>query len=126
MVYPTFNLHWLLLLSILEGLGNGACGAPFASRISFLVCFTVLTFFIFNSKVKKGPYQFESASMEVRDYPDASFILCLIISKLYFFIGTIFTVATMSSRLSRTIYVGNLPIDIRESEVEDLFRKVSI
>ncbi|XP_042452519.1 serine/arginine-rich splicing factor SR34B-like isoform X2 [Zingiber officinale] len=36
---------------------------------------------------------------------------------------TIFTVATMSSRLSRTLYVGNLPIDIRESEVEDLFRK---
>ncbi|KAG6467103.1 hypothetical protein ZIOFF_075075 [Zingiber officinale] len=29
----------------------------------------------------------------------------------------------MSSRLSRTLYVGNLPIDIRESEVEDLFRK---
>ncbi|RWW45408.1 hypothetical protein BHE74_00048758 [Ensete ventricosum] len=29
----------------------------------------------------------------------------------------------MSARLSRTIYVGNLPIDIRESEVEDLFYK---
>ncbi|XP_073011874.1 serine/arginine-rich splicing factor SR34A-like isoform X1 [Typha latifolia] len=29
----------------------------------------------------------------------------------------------MSGRLSRTIYVGNLPIDIRESEVEDLFYK---
>lgn len=27
-------------------------------------------------------------------------------------------------RLSRTIYVGNLPGDIRESEVEDLFYKV--
>ncbi|KAJ0968637.1 hypothetical protein J5N97_025554 [Dioscorea zingiberensis] len=29
----------------------------------------------------------------------------------------------MSGRLSRTIYVGNLPLDIRESEVEDLFYK---
>ncbi|XP_057497034.1 serine/arginine-rich splicing factor SR30-like isoform X1 [Actinidia eriantha] len=29
----------------------------------------------------------------------------------------------MSSRLSRTVYVGNLPGDIRESEVEDLFHK---
>ncbi|XP_071721785.1 serine/arginine-rich splicing factor SR34A-like [Rutidosis leptorrhynchoides] len=29
----------------------------------------------------------------------------------------------MSSRFSRTIYVGNLPSDIRESEVEDLFYK---
>ncbi|KAG6478416.1 hypothetical protein ZIOFF_061858 [Zingiber officinale] len=29
----------------------------------------------------------------------------------------------MSARLSHTIYVGNLPIDIRESEVEDLFYK---
>ena len=31
---------------------------------------------------------------------------------------------TMSGRLSRTIYVGNLPLDIRESEVEDIFYKV--
>lgn len=30
----------------------------------------------------------------------------------------------MSSRSSRTLYVGNLPGDIRESEVEDLFYKV--
>jgi arginine/serine-rich splicing factor 1/9 len=29
----------------------------------------------------------------------------------------------MSSRSSRTIYVGNLPGDIREREVEDLFSK---
>ncbi|KAK9082448.1 hypothetical protein Scep_005954 [Stephania cephalantha] len=29
----------------------------------------------------------------------------------------------MSGRLSRTIYVGNLPSDIRESEIEDLFYK---
>ncbi|WJX34393.1 Serine/arginine-rich splicing factor sr34a [Trifolium repens] len=29
----------------------------------------------------------------------------------------------MSSRFSRTIYVGNLPSDIRESEIEDLFYK---
>lgn len=29
----------------------------------------------------------------------------------------------MSSRFSRTIYVGNLPSDIREWEVEDLFYK---
>lgn len=29
----------------------------------------------------------------------------------------------MSGRFSRTIYVGNLPSDIRESEVEDLFYK---
>lgn len=30
----------------------------------------------------------------------------------------------MSSRASRTLYVGNLPGDIREKEVEDLFYKV--
>lgn len=30
----------------------------------------------------------------------------------------------MSRRWSRTIYVGNLPGDIREREVEDLFYKV--
>lgn len=30
----------------------------------------------------------------------------------------------MSSRASRTLYVGNLPGDIREREVEDLFYKV--
>ena len=30
----------------------------------------------------------------------------------------------MSGRFSRTIYVGNLPSDIREWEVEDLFHKV--
>lgn len=30
----------------------------------------------------------------------------------------------MSGRFSRTIYVGNLPADIREAEVEDLFYKV--
>lgn len=30
----------------------------------------------------------------------------------------------MSGRFSRTIYVGNLPLDIREYEVEDLFYKV--
>ncbi|KAJ0452201.1 putative RNA recognition motif domain, nucleotide-binding alpha-beta plait domain superfamily [Helianthus annuus] len=29
----------------------------------------------------------------------------------------------MSSRFSRMIYVGNLPLDIREREVEDLFYK---
>ncbi|KAL3651264.1 Serine/arginine-rich splicing factor sr34a [Castilleja foliolosa] len=29
----------------------------------------------------------------------------------------------MSSRFSRTIYVGNLPADIRESEIEDVFYK---
>lgn len=31
----------------------------------------------------------------------------------------------MSSRASRTLYVGNLPADIREREVEDLFYKVT-
>lgn len=31
---------------------------------------------------------------------------------------------TMSSRASRTIYVGNLPGDVREREIEDLFYKV--
>lgn len=31
----------------------------------------------------------------------------------------------MSSRWNRTIYVGNLPGDIRMREVEDLFYKVS-
>lgn len=30
----------------------------------------------------------------------------------------------MSGRFSRTIYVGNLPADIKEWEVEDLFYKV--
>lgn len=32
----------------------------------------------------------------------------------------------MSSRLSRTIYVGNLPGDIRKREIEDLFYKVRL
>lgn len=32
----------------------------------------------------------------------------------------------MSGRFSRTIYVGNLPSDIREYEVEDLFYKVCV
>lgn len=32
----------------------------------------------------------------------------------------------MSGRFSRTIYVGNLPADIRESEIEDLFYKVCV
>lgn len=32
----------------------------------------------------------------------------------------------MSSRASRTLYVGNLPGDIREREVEDLFYKVMV
>lgn len=35
-----------------------------------------------------------------------------------------FFVRKMSSRASRTLYVGNLPADIREREVEDLFYKV--
>lgn len=35
-------------------------------------------------------------------------------------------VGRMSRRWSRTIYVGNLPGDIREKEVEDLFYKVRI
>jgi len=30
----------------------------------------------------------------------------------------------MTRRIDRTIYVGNLPGDIREREVEDLFYKV--
>lgn len=42
------------------------------------------------------------------------------------FTGHTFTAVVMSARLSHTIYVGNLPIDIRESEVEDLFYKVHI
>lgn len=32
----------------------------------------------------------------------------------------------MSSRFSRTIYVGNLPSDIKEYEIEDLFYKVYV
>lgn len=32
--------------------------------------------------------------------------------------------STMSGRFSRTIYVGNLPLDVRESEIDDLFYKV--
>ncbi|KAG8390451.1 hypothetical protein BUALT_Bualt01G0084700 [Buddleja alternifolia] len=32
----------------------------------------------------------------------------------------------MSGRFSRTIYVGNLPADIRESEIEDIFYKVRV
>lgn len=50
---------------------------------------------------------------------------------LFFFIieaifsGNISMVSVkMSSRASRTLYVGNLPGDIREREVEDLFYKV--
>lgn len=34
------------------------------------------------------------------------------------------TFNNMSSRASRTIYVGNLPGDVREREIEDLFYKV--
>lgn len=30
----------------------------------------------------------------------------------------------MSNRFSRTIYVGNLPSDIKERDIEDLFYKV--
>ncbi|MQM14167.1 hypothetical protein Taro_047091 [Colocasia esculenta] len=33
------------------------------------------------------------------------------------------TSSAMSSRFSRTIYVGNLPLDVRESEMDDLFYK---
>ena len=36
------------------------------------------------------------------------------------------TAETMGRRNSCTIYVGNLPGDIREREVEDLFYKVNI
>uniref|UniRef100_A0A1D1Y742 Pre-mRNA-splicing factor SF2 n=2 Tax=Anthurium amnicola TaxID=1678845 RepID=A0A1D1Y742_9ARAE len=31
--------------------------------------------------------------------------------------------SAMSGRFSRTIYVGNLPLDVRESEIDDLFYK---
>lgn len=30
----------------------------------------------------------------------------------------------MAGRASRTIYVGNLPLDVKELEIEDLFYKV--
>ena len=30
----------------------------------------------------------------------------------------------MAGRASRTIYVGNLPLDVKEWEIEDLFHKV--
>ena len=43
---------------------------------------------------------------------------------LMIFNGIFFFVRKMSSRASRTLYVGNLPADIREREVEDLFYKV--
>lgn len=39
--------------------------------------------------------------------------------------GCVFRGERMSSRSSRTIYVGNLPGDIRMREIEDLFMKVS-
>lgn len=39
----------------------------------------------------------------------------------FFFLGF---AENMSRRSSRTLYVGNLPGDIREREVEDLFYKV--
>ncbi|XP_039058982.1 serine/arginine-rich splicing factor SR34A-like isoform X5 [Hibiscus syriacus] len=39
------------------------------------------------------------------------------------FVLTFFLLLEMSGRFSRTIYVGNLPSDIREWEVEDLFYK---
>ncbi|XWS50266.1 hypothetical protein CRYUN_Cryun12cG0073600 [Craigia yunnanensis] len=41
---------------------------------------------------------------------------------LYYF----FLVLEMSGRFSRTIYVGNLPSDIKEWEVEDLFYKAAL
>lgn len=34
------------------------------------------------------------------------------------------TISRTMGRSSRTVYVGNLPGDIRESEIEDLFYKV--
>lgn len=46
----------------------------------------------------------------------------LILFKILYLLFT--TKETMSSRNSRTIYVGNLPGDIRLREVEDLFYKV--
>lgn len=36
----------------------------------------------------------------------------------------VYVSGAMSSRSRRTLYVGNLPGDIREREVEDLFYKV--
>jgi len=49
----------------------------------------------------------------------------LLADELPFFCRTVqFLQSNMSSRFSRTIYVGNLPADIRESEIEDLFYKV--
>lgn len=50
----------------------------------------------------------------------ASFISLL---QLYIF-GKVFLVVAMSGRSARMIYVGNLPGDVREWEVEDLFYKV--
>lgn len=44
--------------------------------------------------------------------------------RAYDFQWNFFFVRKMSSRASRTLYVGNLPADIREREVEDLFYKV--
>ena len=32
----------------------------------------------------------------------------------------------MAGRSSRTIYVGNLPLDVKEWEIEDLFYKVCV
>lgn len=42
------------------------------------------------------------------------------------YIRIFFSGTEMSGRFSRTIYVGNLPADIREWEVEDLFYKVGV
>ncbi|KAH7692503.1 splicing factor arginine/serine-rich 1/9 protein [Dioscorea alata] len=39
------------------------------------------------------------------------------------YMDTQIAIPNMSGRLSHTIYVGNLPLDVRESEVEDLFHK---
>ncbi|MBA0652011.1 hypothetical protein Goklo_019299 [Gossypium klotzschianum] len=48
-------------------------------------------------------------------------LVCFIVFVKYFYY--LFAGSGMSGRFSRTIYVGNLPSDIREWEVEDLFYK---
>jgi len=48
--------------------------------------------------------------------------ICIVQRRLCY----ILPIQKMSGRFSRTIYVGNLPADIRESKIEDLFYKVCL
>lgn len=106
-------------------MSNGACGAPLASRIALLVCFIsfVLWFFFFLSNHSDG----DRRCIGLLKLPLFHCFKLSPHSEVFFICRISYWLLQglrMSGRFSRTIYVGNLPADIRESEVEDLFYKV--